>query len=310
MKEMAGMMGMMGMMVNTNDDGNKPPFKDKPDYDDRGRPKYDKYDKPIEYDNSKYPKYDKNGKPIEYGTIDNKTDYNNQGRPKRDKDGSPIEYDDPKYPKYDKNGNPIKYGKETKSLKVGDLHNSILNKKELVAREVKATLAKSSYQIEILESYDTPLVIKKNNDKKYAEANILGFTNLLTASRDEQDEGCDCLEKAYAELNQRRLNLEKLRIIFAHAMKKINAGIAFGDGVSAVHGVSALIWQKQKFIILKESIPTLNNAYDDKYAEMISALEENLREIDRCEAILGYENWYNHAGFIYYQFMADKYKRN
>ncbi|MBT8185927.1 MAG: hypothetical protein KJN76_13875, partial [Eudoraea sp.] len=124
------------------------------------------------------------------------------------------------------------------------------------------------------------------------------------------DEACNCLDRAYIELDKRRLNLERLRIIYSHSMKKIKAGIAFGDNVSGVHGVSGLAWQSQKMIILKESIPTLNKAYDDKYAEMIEALEENLLEIDRCEKLLGYENWYNHAGFIYYQFMADKYKRN
>lgn len=124
------------------------------------------------------------------------------------------------------------------------------------------------------------------------------------------NEACNCLDRAYIELDKRRLNLERLRIIYSHSMKKINAGIAFGDNVSGVHGVSGLAWQSQKMIILKESIPTLNKAYDDKYAEMIEALEENLLEIDRCERLLDYENWYNHAGFIYYQFMADKYKRN
>ncbi|MEP2277945.1 hypothetical protein [Maribacter sp.] len=146
------------------------------------------------------------------------------------------------------------------------------------------------------ESTDTP----NNNISEPSNSN----------PNENNNEGCNCLDRAYIELDKRRLNLERLRIIYSHSMKKIKAGIAFGDNVSGVHGVSGLAWQSQKMIILKESIPTLNKAYDDKYAEMIEALEENLKEIDRCEAMLGYENWYNHAGFIYYQFMADKYKRN
>lgn len=129
-------------------------------------------------------------------------------------------------------------------------------------------------------------------------------------NRDPKTDGCACLQVTYMDLNRRRLNLERLRIIYKHAMKKINAGIAIGDNVSGVHGVSGLAWQSQKMIILKESIPTLNKAYDDKYAEMIQSLEENLRKIEECETMLGNENWYNQAGFIYYQFMADKYKRN
>lgn len=149
------------------------------------------------------------------------------------------------------------------------------------------------------------------NKKKilYAEASMLGFISAAVAPPDSNEEGCICLENAYAELNERRINLEKLRIIFTHSMTKINAGIAFGDNVSGVHGVSGLAWQSQKMIILTESIPTLNRAYDSKYMEMMESLEINLREIERCEAILGYENWYNHSGFIYFSFMADKYKR-
>ncbi len=152
----------------------------------------------------------------------------------------------------------------------------------------------------------------KNKDfnVKYAEANLFGSISSLINYETDNEAGCACLEKEYDNLNNRRLNLERLRVIYAHAMKKINAGIAFGDNVSGVHGVSGLAWQSQKMIILTKSIPTLNKAYDDKYAEMIHALEENLRAIENCEAMLGYDNWYNHAGFIYYQFMADKYKRN
>ena len=122
--------------------------------------------------------------------------------------------------------------------------------------------------------------------------------------------GCQCLADAYEVLDRRRLNLERLRIIYSSAMEKINAGIAFGDDVSAVHGVSGLVWQSQKMIILKESIPNLNKAYDDKYLEMMEALEEILQKIGDCESQLGFEDWYNMAGFIYYQFMVDKYKRN
>lgn len=145
----------------------------------------------------------------------------------------------------------------------------------------------------------------------YAVASMDSRTPRPTqADRGLNSEGCTCLDRAYMDLNKSRLNLERLRIIYAHAMKKINAGIAFGDNVSGVHGVSGLVWQSQKMIILRESIPTLNRAYDDKYAEMIQALEERLRKIEECEVMMGNENWYSNAGFIYYTFMADKYKRN
>jgi hypothetical protein len=123
-------------------------------------------------------------------------------------------------------------------------------------------------------------------------------------------EDCECLDDAYLELDDRRFYFEKLRIIYTSTMNSITAKMALADTASNVHAVSGLAWQNQKMIILKKSIPNLNQAYDDKYEQMIQGLEECLLKIDACEARIGNENWYNHAGFMYYQFMVDKYKRN
>lgn len=308
---------------NGNDGIDEDDGKYRPEYDDGGRPKYDKDGIPINYDNSKYPKYDKNGNPIDYGDIDSNGNFDAYGRPRFDKNKSPIEYDNPERPKYDSKGNPINYHPDVfvnppkrnkdSDFPVDEKLSPKIDKKSTSFLNGKISIIKEFSELTIaINNLGTENYASTSSSKIYTEANILSYLpmSMLFDSDSNREEGCQCLEREYKKLNFRRMNLEKLRIIYAHAMKKINAGIAFGDGVSAVHGVSALVWQNQKMIILKESIPTLNKAYDDKYAEMIEALEENLREIESCEAMLGYENWYNHAGFIYYQFMADKYKRN
>ena len=51
-------------------------------------------------------------------------------------------------------------------------------------------------------------------------------------------------------------------------------------------------------------------SYDNKYKEFDVKLNSILHEIDRCEEKLGFEDWYSKIGFIYYNFMSDKYKRN
>ncbi|MEP2057914.1 MAG: hypothetical protein ABJJ05_08920 [Maribacter litoralis] len=283
------------------------------------RPVYDRNNQPIDYPvfgDDKRPKYDINGNLIQYAEGET------EARPALDANKKPIEYDNYERPKYDNKGNPINYQKDDftnppKRNKDNDFpvdenenpEKTKVKKNESEGIPMAALMISNSINnIEALPKGEEFKNIGSNIE--YAEANLFGAISTLILNENDNEAGCKCLEREYNDLNKRRMNLERLRIIYAHAMKKINAGIAFGDGVSAVHGVSALVWQNQKMIILKESIPTLNKAYDDKYAEMIKALEENLREIDRCEAMLGYENWYNHAGFIYFQFMADKYKRD
>jgi hypothetical protein len=283
------------------------------------RPVYDRDNRPIDYPvfgDDKRPKYDINGQAIKYAEGDT------EPRPRLDTNKKPIEYDNTNRPKYDNKGNPINYHKDDfKNPAKRNKENGFPVEEKQSLEKIKnndnspnGTLMAVLKITKHINSIDVNINTKEFKNKdfkvKYAEANLFGTISSLITYENDNEAGCACLEKEYDNLNNRRLNLERLRVIFAHAMKKINAGMAFGDNVSGVHGVSGLVWQSQKMIILTKSIPTLNKAYDDKYAEMIHALEENLRAIENCEAMLGYDNWYNHAGFIYYQFMADKYKRN
>ena len=127
-------------------------------------------------------------------------------------------------------------------------------------------------------------------------------------SNDDNSQGCECLRKAYEKLEDQRVDFEKLRIITARMERQVSFGLSFGDNVAGIHGVLGVVWQSQRVKIL-ESLQKFDNTYENKYQEMIGNLYEILLEIDRCEALLGYENWYNHSGFIYYTYMKDRYKR-
>jgi hypothetical protein len=124
----------------------------------------------------------------------------------------------------------------------------------------------------------------------------------------EKRAGCKCLEEAYADLQEQRYKLTKLLMIGQHTKKVTDFGISFGDDFSGVHAVSGLAWQKQRAKVLK-SIEKFDTTYNNKYKELIDKLYKALIQIDECESKLGYENWYSNAGFIYYEFMREKYKR-
>ena len=122
----------------------------------------------------------------------------------------------------------------------------------------------------------------------------------------EKEAGCTCLEAAYADLLKQRYSLEKLLKIGQHTKKVTDFGISFGDDFSGVHGVSGLAWQTARAKVIK-SIEKFDITYDNKYKELIDKLYNILIKIDECENKLGYENWYSHSGFIYYEFMKVRY---
>ena len=122
----------------------------------------------------------------------------------------------------------------------------------------------------------------------------------------EKEEGCTCLEEAYAKLQEQRYKLEKLLKIGQHTKKVTDFGISFGDDFSGVHGVSGLVWQTQRAKVL-QSIKKFDITYNNKYKELIEKLYNALIRIDECEQKLGYENWYSQSGFIYYEFMKVRY---
>jgi hypothetical protein len=123
--------------------------------------------------------------------------------------------------------------------------------------------------------------------------------------------GCGtCFASAQADLKHLRFSLEKLRVIGSWTKKFTDKSIAFGDSVSGVHGVAGLGWQPERAKI-QASYESFGKAYDSKYNELIGDLERALRDVGRCEAqYFGTNDWYDRYGFIYYTFMADRYRRD
>ena len=254
------------------------------EYPEGDRPKYDKDGKPIAYQDENRPKYDIKGNEIKYdeNTTEPKPKYDKDGKPINynsdekpayDNNGKPIKYDDPQKPKYDKNGEPIKYP---------DPEKPKYDKDGKPIRYGKGPTLNSSK----------------------SQANFFPILNIQ--GEDDTEEGCKCLEAAYANLQKHRFSLEKLLKIGQHTKKVTDFGISFGDDFSGVHGVSGLVWQTKRAEILK-SIDQFDITYTNKYNELIDRLYDSLIQIDECELKLGYENWYSQSGFIYYEFMKVRY---
>jgi len=118
-----------------------------------------------------------------------------------------------------------------------------------------------------------------------------------------------CYSDAYRELNGMRVNLERLRCTYRAYKRYVDAAVAFGDNASGIHAVTGLAWQTERAGIVQE-MENLNRVYDQKYAAMMPNLEHALQSVGACEAEFYNErDWYNRFGFMYYTFMADRYKR-
>lgn len=120
----------------------------------------------------------------------------------------------------------------------------------------------------------------------------------------------DCFTRANRQLNGMRLNLERLRCTYSSYSRYVHAKIAFGDSASGIHAVTGLAWQNARAEIVGE-LENLKHAYDQKYADMMPNLRAALDALGHCEDQFFHEpDWYNRYGFIYYTFMADRYKRS
>lgn len=144
-------------------------------------------------------------------------------------------------------------------------------------------------------------------DPDYSPA---GAPQLPTRCLDEGDADClACYESAQGEIDFLRRNLERLRAIYAATKKYTDKAIAFGDSMAGLPGGFGMAWPEQRFGIQAE-MEKLGKTYDEKYNGMIANLERSLRELSECEARhFDTPDWYDRFGFIYYTFMADRYKR-
>ncbi len=120
---------------------------------------------------------------------------------------------------------------------------------------------------------------------------------------------CACYKQAYDDLAFVRRYLEKLRAIYGSTTNYSSRMIAFGDSMAGIHGGFGVAWPMERLDIEK-SVIELGKTYDKKYEAYLQTLKTALMTIDECEAQYHDEhNWYSRFGFIYYTFMADRYRR-
>ena len=142
------------------------------------------------------------------------------------------------------------------------------------------------------------------------EPRIPSFCTTPVSNTDwETDKSCaGCFREARQNFNETRYLFTQLATIYRCTKNFSEAAIAFGDNVSGYHGVSGMAWQTERANIEK-SVIELQKAYDNKYNELVKSLHDNLIKLSICEARYGVEDWYDRFGYVYFEFMRDKYKR-
>ncbi len=118
-----------------------------------------------------------------------------------------------------------------------------------------------------------------------------------------------CFLGARLEFEEVRYKFVKLQAIYKCTMNFINRGIALGDSYAPVHGVTGIVWQNEKFKLLK-SVKGLKKSYDSKRLELLGRMQRALIELDACEAKHGIPDWYDRFGYMYYDFTKTQYQRN
>ncbi|MCW8982004.1 MAG: hypothetical protein OQJ83_11515, partial [Altibacter sp.] len=125
---------------------------------------------------------------------------------------------------------------------------------------------------------------------------------------DQDDECANCFKEARKKFNEQRYLFERLATIYKCTKKFSEAAIAFGDNTSGVHAVAGMAWQAER-VKIEKSVEDLQNAYDNKYAELLQGLADAMMELNVCEAQYGVEDWYDRFGYMYFEFMKEKYQR-
>ena len=125
----------------------------------------------------------------------------------------------------------------------------------------------------------------------------------------ENDVCQECYTKAVSNMDFFRRQLARLNCIYQNTKTFTTSAVAFGDNTSGIHAMAGIAWQKQRATIMK-SMEKLKVTYDTKYTEFIKGLKDALMEFDACEASYGSPDWFRKNGFIYFEFMKERYKRN
>lgn len=148
-----------------------------------------------------------------------------------------------------------------------------------------------------------------NSAPPAGEPNIPSFCDIPQNDSGFTEGSCaECYFEARKEFNEVRYLLEKLATIYKCTKDMTDASLSLGDNASGIHAVTGLAWQYERRKI-EQSIKELEVAYDSKYAEFMQRLADAMQQLNICEAKFGVEDWYDRFGYIYYEFMKDKYRR-
>jgi hypothetical protein len=159
------------------------------------------------------------------------------------------------------------------------------------------------------EDFDKKYTTLTPDDEEYDGAYDDPGAPQVPSSCAGSDECGACFEQAYDDLNRQRFRLAKLRRIYLSTMRMGKSALAFGDNASGVHGVAGLGWQLQGRKPIEQSMKSFQNTSVAKYEEIIGDLHEALQAVGVCEAEHFDEgSWYDRFGFMYYQFMAERYR--
>ncbi len=149
-----------------------------------------------------------------------------------------------------------------------------------------------------------------NSTPPPGQPRIPSFCDIPTTDAGFQDDSncAGCFLGAREEFNEVRYLFEQLATIYKCTKTFSSAALSFGDNASGIHGVSGMAWQAERRKIEK-SITELEQAYDNKYAELLQSLADSMMKLSECEAKFGVEDWFDRFGYMYFEFIKDKYKR-
>jgi len=122
----------------------------------------------------------------------------------------------------------------------------------------------------------------------------------------ESEECGVCYEEAQGKLNRVRGTFEELRSLGLQTKEMKDDALAVGESFSSIQGFG-LGWYGARRDIMA-GWQNFLDAYDAKYRELLESLRNALEQIETCEADhFAVPDWYDRYGFIYYQFMEERY---
>ncbi|PKA82823.1 hypothetical protein ATE92_0962 [Ulvibacter sp. MAR_2010_11] len=117
-----------------------------------------------------------------------------------------------------------------------------------------------------------------------------------------------CFGNSRRDFNEARYKLEMLAGIYKCAKTYSNAAIALGDNTSGIHAVTGIVWQQERAKIMKD-VQKMEEEYDKTYSYLMQELRDSMMELNLCEEQYGVEDWFDRFGFMYFEFMQEKYRR-